>query len=317
MLVRLLVGLMCLLPMLAGAQALRPNSGLWWEEPVTGRFYSVEIAPSGRTFVVISEFDADGKPVWRSMRGELEVSSAQEQAAGAPLAILRAPLMELDGACPTCPVTAPNVRPSELGEATLLFQTHAEAEFQQGNIRRPLRYFTPADQPVDFPAARLPGAYTLISREPTGAAYQTIELRVAQDPPCVRYEGSAPPAAATRLRGTCAGGLCDGSSVGTMVFNLELAVGPGEHPEIKAYRRSLAPEGSALAICTLNFITTTCRCPIGFSSSGVIPVGGSCVRDDRPMLCTETHRISEQDGVIRGLPVRPDGASFVMHPLRD
>lgn len=317
MLARFLISLLCLVPMLAGAQALRPNSGLWWEEPVTGRFYAVEIAPSGRTFVVISEFDADGKPVWRSMRGELEVSSAQEQAAGAPLATLRAPLMELDGACPTCPVSAPNVRPSELGEATLLFRTHAQAEFQQGSLRRPLRYFTPADQPADFPAARLAGAYSLISREPTGAAYQTIELRAAQDPPCVRYEGSAPPAGATRLRGTCIGGICDGSVVSTMVSTLDLAVGAGEHPEIVAYRRALAPEGLAQAICTLNFITTTCRCPIGFSSGGAIPVGGSCVRDDRPMLCTEVYRISEQAGVIRGLPVRTGLSAFTLYPLED
>lgn len=317
MLVRFLVGLICLLPMLAGAQTLRPNSGLWWEEPVTGRFYAVEIAPSGRTFVVISEFGADGKPVWRSMRGDLVVSSAQDQAAGAPLAMLSAPLMELDGACPTCPVSAPNVRPSELGEAVLVFQTHAQAEFQQGGIRRPLRYFTPADQPVDFPAARLSGDYTLVSREPGGNTHQTIELGAARDPACVRYEGSAPPAAATRLRGGCPSGFCDASRAGVLAFNLEVAVGPGEHPQIFAYQRALAPEVVTAEICTLNFITTTCRCPAGFTSDRLPTGARTCIRDDRPMVCSETHRISEQAGVIRGLPLRASETAFAMYPLRD
>jgi len=316
-LVRFLISLLCLLPMFAGAQTLRPNSGLWWEEPVTGRFYAVEIAPSGRTFVVISEFAADGKPVWRSMRGEIQVSSAQEQAAGAPLATLRAPLLELDGACPTCPVTAPNVRPSALGEATLVFQTHAQAEFQQGGTSRPLRYFTPADQPLDFPAARLPGDYTLVSRDPGGNTHQTTTLRVTQEPACVRYEGSTPPIAATRLRGDCSAGFCDSSGAGVLAYNLELAVGPGEHPQILAYQRALAPEAVTPEVCTLNFLTTTCVCPAGFTS-GRLPTGGrTCIRNDRPMVCSETHRISEQAGVIRGLPVRAGATTFAMYPLQD
>lgn len=316
MLVRFLVSLLCCLPMLAGAQSLRPSSGLWWEEPVTGRFYAVEIAPSGRTFVVISEFGADGKPVWRSMRGELVVSSAQEQAAGAPLATLSAPLLELDGACPSCPVSAPNVRPSELGSATIVFQTHAQAEFQQGAIRRPLRYFTPADQPTDFPSARLSGDYSLVSRQPGGATYQTVALSAARDAACVRYEGNAPPPAATRLRGSCPAGFCDGSVAGTLAFNLELAVGTGEHPQILVYQRALAPEAVSPQECTLNpFIT--CRCPAGFSS-GLLPNGTrTCIRDDRPMVCSETHRISEQAGIIRALPLRAGQSSFALYPLED
>lgn len=317
MLVRFLVSLLCWLPMLAGAQALRPNSGLWWEEPVTGRFYAVEIAPSGRTFVVISEFGADGKPVWRSMRGDLLVSSAQEQAAGAPIATLSAPLLELDGACPSCPVSAPNVRPSELGSATIVFLTHAQAEFQQGAIRRPLRYFTPADQAADFPSARLSGGYSMVNREPRGTTYQTIALSAALDPACVRYEGNAPPPAAARLRGSCPGGLCDGSSAGALAFNLELAVGPGEHPQIYAYQRALAPEAVTAEVCTLNFITTTCTCPPGFSS-GLVPGGGrTCIRNDRPIVCSETHRISEQAGIIRALPLRAGQTSFALYPLED
>lgn len=313
---RFLLSLLCLLPMFAGAQSLRPNSGLWWEEPVTGRFYAVEIAPSGRTYVVISEFDADGKPVWRSMRGDLQISSVQEQAAGAPLATLRAPLLELDGACPSCPVVAPNVRPSALGVATLIFHTHAQAEFQLGGIQRPLRYFAPADQSADFPAARLAGDYTLVSREPAGDTSRTMELRVAQDPACVRYEGSAPPAAATRLRGGCAGGFCDGFGAGLLAANLELAVGPGEHPQIIAYQRALAPEAVTPQVCTLNFLTTTCRCPAGFTL-GTLPTGArTCIRDDRPMVCSESHRISEQAGLIRGLPMRAGASAFALYPLQ-
>ena len=63
----------------AHAAPLKPNSGLWWEEPVTGRFFAVEIAPSGRTFVVISEFDEQGRPSWRTMRGELTLANELEQ----------------------------------------------------------------------------------------------------------------------------------------------------------------------------------------------------------------------------------------------
>ena len=66
--------LLSLLPALSALAApFKPNSGLWWEEPVTGRFYSVEIAPSGKTFVVVTEFDEQGKPVRRSMRGQLQL----------------------------------------------------------------------------------------------------------------------------------------------------------------------------------------------------------------------------------------------------
>lgn len=76
MVYRWLLGLLMIAALPLQAEGLRPNSGLWWEEPVTGRFYAVEIAPSGRTFVVLSEFDEDGKPVWRSMRGNLVETSA-------------------------------------------------------------------------------------------------------------------------------------------------------------------------------------------------------------------------------------------------
>ena len=62
----------------AHAAPLKPNSGLWWEEPVTGRFFAVEIAPSGRSFVVISEFDEQGRPTWRAMRGDLTLTSEAE-----------------------------------------------------------------------------------------------------------------------------------------------------------------------------------------------------------------------------------------------
>ncbi len=123
----LLSMLLLLVSFAAAAAPLQPNSGLWWEEPTTGRFYAVEIAPSGMTYVVISEFDAQGKPVWHSMRGRLTVTTEQEQRAGAPLASLQAPLLELDGACPTCPVSSPNVRPIPGAEARIEFRTHAEA----------------------------------------------------------------------------------------------------------------------------------------------------------------------------------------------
>lgn len=313
---RWLTALLCLVTLSAHAQSLRPNSGLWWEEPVTGRFYSVEIAPSGRAFVVISEFDEQGKPVWRTMRGDLVVTSAQEQIAGAPLATLTAPLLDLDGACPTCPVSAPNARPSPLGSATIVFSSEDKAEFQQGALRRPLRYFTPADQPADFPSARLRGDFVLAARTESGTSTLGASLQPAQDAACVRYEGAQPAAGATRVRGNCQGGICEGSPTGQLIANLELSVGPGEHPDIIAYQRTLAPEATVPQTCTLVFLTTTCTCPAGYSSVPPQNLGGtrSCVRDDRPMVCTETHRISEQAGVIRGLPLRSGNASFVLYP---
>ncbi len=313
---RWLLLLLCLMTLSVHAESLRPNSGLWWEEPVTGRFYSVEIAPSGQTFVVISEFDEHGKPVWRSMRGTLVTTSAQEQAAGAALATLTAPLTEIDGACPTCPVSAPNVRPSALGSATIVFHSEDQAEFQQGALRRPLRYFTPADQPADFPSARLRGDYVLGSRRANDVLTRSVSLQPAQDAACVRHQGTQPAVGATRLRASCLGGLCDGDQLGKLIANLELAVGPGEHPDVVAYQRSLAPEAIVQETCTLVFITTTCRCPSGFSSgpNPSNPLSRVCVRDDRPMVCTQSHRVSEQAGVLRGLPLNADEPAIVLYP---
>ena len=132
----------------------------------------------------------------------------------------------------------------------------------------------------------------------------------------MRYEGAQPAAGATRVRGNCQGGICEGSPTGQLIANLELSVGPGEHPDIIAYQRTLAPEATVPQTCTLVFLTTTCTCPPGYSSTGTIQgIAQGCVRDDRPTVCTETHRISEQAGVLRGLPVTPVGVSFVLYPV--
>lgn len=316
---RLLLSLLLwLVPALSALAApLQPNSGLWWEEPVTGRFFSVEIAPSGKTLVVVSEFDEQGKPVWRSMRGQLELSSEAEQIAGAPLASLSAPLVELDGACPSCPVSAPNAQPSPLGEARIVFLSHAEAEYQQGAIRRPLRYFRPADQPQDFPSARLVGDYTLTVSEAFGGGARPAVLEPARDDPCTRFEGNMPAASAMRLRGDCRAGICESANGGQFLSQLELAIGPGEHPVITAYQRTLAPEARLAPTCTLVFLTTTCTCPAGFTLSRD-PESSTraqiCLDDRRPMVCTESHRVSEQVGVIRGLSLHPDRPSFALYP---
>jgi hypothetical protein len=319
---RLLLRLLLLTipPLSALAAPLQPNSGLWWEEPVTGRFYSVEIAPSGKTFVVVSEFDEQGKPVWRSMRGQLELSTEAEQIAGAPLASLQAPLLDLDGACPSCPVSAPNAHPSPAGEARIVFLSHAEAEYQQGAIRRPLRYFTPADQPQDFPSARLARSYTLAMSQSAGGGTRPAVLEPAHDAVCSRYEGHAPPTSATRLRGNCPSGICDSANGGQMLSQLELAVGPGEHPTITAYQRTLAPEARQAPTCTLVFLTTTCTCPTGFTLTRdpqSLTGGNICLDDQRPMVCTESHRISEQAGLIRGLPLHAGEAAFALYPQAD
>ncbi len=312
--------MLCLLLMqgTASAASLKPNSGLWWEEPVTGRFYSVEIAPSGKTFVVISEFDEQGKPVWRSMRGELELSSEQEQRAGAPLARLTAALTDIDGACPSCLPSAPNVRPSTLGTATIVFTSGAEAEYQQGAIRRPLRYFTPADQPQDFPSARLAGAYALAIGKGTAASARPAVLEPARDPVCASYQGARPPEAAVRLRGNCPAGICDSANGGLQLSQLELAVGPGEHPEIIAYQRTLAPEAYRVPSCYYSYFGAgglICGCPNDYTLTPAQVVGGStCIRDDGPFICTESHRITEQAGVIRGLPLRDDQMAFTLFP---
>ena len=306
----------------AAAEPLKPNSGLWWEEPVTGRFYAVEIAPSGMTYVVISEFDERGKPVWHSMRGQLVVNSEQEQIAGAPIASLQAPLLALDGACPTCPVSPPNVRPIPGTEARIEFRTHAEAEFRYGAIRRPLRYFAPADQAIDFPSARLAGEYVLAYRDGGNLLARTMVLESARDAACVRYVGAPPPANATRLRGNCLTGICEGSAIGVFAANLELAVGPGEHPVISAYQRTPAPMAGFPAVCTIQLVggvlSNNCQCPAGFSLGGGFSLGsGVCVSNDSPaVVCTETHRISEQAGVIRGLPLRSVDRPFVMYTTR-
>jgi len=304
--------LLCLLPALSALAApLKPNSGLWWEEPVTGRFYSVEIAPSGKTFVVVSEFDEQGQPVWRSMRGELQLSSEAEQIAGAPLASFSALLMDLDGACPSCPVSAPNVQPSPLGEARIVFLSHAQAEYQQGAVRRPLRYFSPADQPEDFPAARLAGTYTLALRQDSVSSSRPVVLQAPTDAACVRFEGTQPPEGAIRLRGNCPTGLCDSANGGGFISELELAIGPGEHPSIHAYQRALAPEAFVAPMCS-SFFVTDCRCPTGYVTRGG---GAVCIDARMPMLCTETHRISEQAGVIRGLPLRASDSAFTLFPI--
>lgn len=297
------------------AAPLKPNSGLWWEEPVTGRFFAVEIAPSGRSFVVISEFDEQGRPTWRAMRGELTLTSEAEQAAGAPLATLRAPLQEINGACPTCPVSAPDVRPSPLGEATIVFRSHAEAEFQQGAIRRPLRYFSPADQPADFPSARLAGSYTMVTQGPAGRDSRAAQLQIAQDSACVRHEGSAPPAGATRLRGFCPGGFCESSGLVALLSSLEIAVGPGEHPAIRAYRRTVAPEAIRPPYFNYLFPSMFLACTDGYTlmRHPVTQVGEVCVQNNPPMLCTESHRISEQGGTLRGLPLGPGELSFALY----
>ncbi len=302
----------------AHAAALQPNSGLWWEEPVTGRFYAVEIAPSGRTFVVISEFDEQGRPSWRTMRGELTLANELEQAAGAPLATLRAPLQEITGPCPTCPVSAPDVRPSPLGVATIVFRSNAEAEFQQGAIRRPLRYFSPADQPLDFPSARLAGDYTMVSETPRGRDSRAAQLQPALDGACVRYEGSAPPARATRLRGMCPGNACESSDLTVLLFNLELAVGPGEHPALQAYRRSIAPEAIRPLSSRYVFPTLVYFCEEGYTRmrNPLTQLGDVCVQNNPPTVCTESHRVSEHAGTLRGLPLRSGEASFVLHPAR-
>lgn len=316
---RLLLSLiLCLLPALAAfASPLKPNSGLWWEEPVTGRFYSVEIAPSGKTFVLVSEFDEQGQPVWRSLRGQLQLSSEAEQQAGAPLASFSAPLMDLDGACPTCPVSAPNVQPSPLGEARIVFLSHAEAEYQQGAIRRPLRYFSPADQPEDFPAARLAGAYTYTLGQGTAAIARPAVLETSSGPACARYVGTTPAADAIRLRGNCPGGLCDGANGGAELSMLELAVGPGEHPVITAYQRTLAPEARANPRCTFVFPSPLlqCSCTAGYTLTRDPQTGTQiCVDFSAPPVCTETHRVTEQAGVIRGLPLRDDQIAFTLFP---
>ncbi|MGE4073353.1 MAG: hypothetical protein AB7E72_19450 [Lysobacterales bacterium] len=318
---RLLLSLLlCLLPALAALAApLKPNSGLWWEEPVTGRFYSVEIAPSGKTFVVVSEFDEQGQPVWRSMRGQLQLSSEAEQLAGAPLASFSAPLMDLDGACPSCPVSAPNVQPSPLGEARIVFLSHAEAEFQQGAIRRPLRYFSPADQPEDFPAARLAGAYTFAAGSGSTATARTAVLETASDTGCTRFEGNRPAANALLLRGNCQAGICDSANGGIQLSQLLLAVGPGEHPEIRAYQRKLAPEARLNPTCGSLFPQPfVCTCPSTHTLTRDPETGTQiCLRNDAPLLCTESHRITEQAGVIRGLPLRDDQPPFTLFPTED
>lgn len=300
----------------AHAASLKPNSGLWWEEPVTGRFFAVEIAPSGRTFVVISEFDDQGRPSWRTMRGELTQTNELEQAAGAPLATLRAPLQEINGPCPTCPVSAPDVRPSPLGEATIVFRSNAEAEFQQGAIRRPLRYFSPADQPTDFPSARLAGDYTIASETPRGRDSRAAQLQLARDGTCARYIGSAPPAGATRLRGLCPGNVCEASELGQLLFNLELAVGPGEYPSILAYSRTIAPEAIRPLSSRYVFPTTVYFCEEGYSRvrNPLTLQGEFCVQNNPPMVCTETHRVSEHAGIVRGIPLRSGEASFELYP---
>lgn len=310
--------LLSLLPALSALAApFKPNSGLWWEEPVTGRFYSVEIAPSGKTFVVVSEFDEQGKPVWRSMRGQLQLSTEAEQIAGAPLASFAAPLMDLDGACPTCPVSAPNVQPSPLGEARIVFLSHAEAEYQQGAIRRPLRYFSPADQPADFPSSRLLGDYTLVLSKAAGGGARAAVLQPAQDAPCTRYEGTTPAASATRLRGNCPAGICDAGNGGQLLSQLELSVGSGEHPVIHAYQRTLAPEARATPTCTLVFLTTTCTCPSGYTLTRDPLSVTICLDDRSPMVCTESHRISENAGVIHGLPLQAGTPAFALYPQAD
>jgi hypothetical protein len=303
----LLMWILCLSSFGAGANPLRPNSGLWWEEPVTGRFYAVEIAPSGKTYVVISEFGADGKPTWKAMRGDLVVTSEAEQIAGAPLATLTAPLLELDGACPTCPPVSPNARP--LGTATIVFSTHATAEYQENAIRRPLRYFAPADQAADFPANRLGGEYVLAYGSGPQLEVRGLTLYPANDAACGSYVGQTPAAGSVRLRPYCPSGLCPGGAAGTFAANAEIAVGAGEHPQIVVYERTQDPQATISAFCTNQFLL--CGCPPGTSIPGSTT---RCLDLNAPKICVESHRVSEQHGVIKGLALLPQRLSFRLYP---
>lgn len=308
MLIKNLCALLVLLTLSAVAIAapLQPNSGLWWEEPVTGRFYAVEIAPSGRAFVVISEFDENGKPRWTSMRGEIELSSEAEQRAGGVIARFSAPLLDLNGACPTCPVSSPEVRPHPDGQATIVFTSHATAEFQQGAIRRPLRYFAPADQPEDFPANRLAGRYLAWVRSAGQEITGVLTLEPARTAACTSYVGAPSPEGALRLAGGCQSGICPGDALGVLAQNLEIHVGSGQQPEIRAYRRGLG--GTSVApTCTVfaGIPVFNCTCPPGTAQTvpNLTPGSGGCMGQGNANVCTETHRIAEQAGRITGLPL--------------
>lgn len=298
------------------AAPLQPNSGLWWEEPVTGRFYAVEIAPSGRAFVVISEFDENGKPRWTSMRGEIEVSSEAEQRAGGVIARFSAPLLDLNGACPTCPVSGPEVRPHPDGQATIVFTSHATAEFQQGAIRRPLRYFAPADQPEDFPANRLAGRYLAWVRSASQTITGVLTLEPARSAACTSYVGAPSPEGALRLAAVCQGGICLGDALGLLAQNLEIHVGSGQQPEIRAYRRGLG--GNLVGpSCVVYFGTVSyCTCPPGTTPTGqqLTPGSGGCVGPGNANVCTETHRIAEQAGRITGLPLLSTESELLLTP---
>lgn len=306
--------LMLVLLLSAGAalaEPLRPNTGLWWEEPVTGRFYAVSIAPSGRTFVVISEFDEQGRPRWQAMRGSLQLSSEIEQRAGAPLAEFHADLLDIDGACRTCPVTAPDVRPSPLGQASIVFTDHATGEFRQGAIRRPMRFFAPADQPEDFPENRLGGEYVAEARLQTERRLGRLKLEPAQQPACTQYEGAAPPAGALRLAAGCEGTVCAGDFLGQLGTNLEIHVGRGQQPELRAYRRGLARTEHppvCIPIAGIPSYILYCTCP-----TGTVTTPGAGCTSPAHHVCTETHRLSEQDGRITAFPLHQDQPAFVFY----
>jgi hypothetical protein len=151
---------------------------------------------------------------------------------------------------------------------------------QQEAIRRPLRYFTPADRAEEFPWARLASVYT---------------LAVHRD----------------RLS-SCQNGLCDSASGGVFISQLELAVGPGEHPCIHTHQRVLAPEACMAPTC--GSLPTQCWCPPGYQSRGG---GAECLSQQMPMLCTETQRITEQAGVIRGLPLHTSDAEFSLFSIAE
>lgn len=301
------------------AEPLLPNSGLWWEEPVTGRFYAIEIAPSGKTYVVLSEFDAEGRPSWLALRGQLEVASEQEQAAGLPLARLEAPLLRLEGPCPGCPVASPVVAPASEGSALIVFTGNNTAEYRQGAIRRPLRHFAPADQLADYPAARLAGQYTLTQRSEAGRSSGDHVLAPATQAACTSYVGAAPPTGAIRLASACTSGACSGDEAGRLANSLELHVGPGAQPEIRAYRRGLAGERvPQQCYGYVGLPVSYCGCPagslwVGFDSNGEY----LCQLPGDPAVCTETHRIALSGNQVRGLPTVAGQPEFVLmrHPF--
>jgi len=178
--------------------------------------------------------------------------------------------------------------------------------------------FSPADQVSDFPAARLAGDYALGLRDGTDLHSRIVSLKPSPVAECVRYTGRTPPAGASRFALECGLGLCDSGPAGRFSLTTEFSVGPGEHPEIIAFQRTPAPEALLVVTCVPLFfgIGPPCVCPPGWSFESMAPGRVICSRADRPMVCTESHRIAEQNGVIHGLPLRATDASIQLFPVR-